>query len=67
MFEVTPPTRVTLIISVILAVVAVIVHFARIELPVFPTHGFAMLLVGGIWFCLRATWSVECRVRSANT
>jgi hypothetical protein len=46
MFEITPPTRVTLIISVVLAAVAAIVHFAHIELPVFPTHGFAMLLLG---------------------
>jgi hypothetical protein len=46
MFEITPPTRVTLIISVVLAVVAAIVHFAHIELPVFPTHGFAMLFLG---------------------
>ena len=46
MFEITPPTRVTLIISVVLAVVAAVVHFANIALPVFPTHGFLMLLLG---------------------
>jgi hypothetical protein len=46
MFEITPPTRVTLIISVVLAVVAAVIHFARIELPVFPTHGFLILLLG---------------------
>ncbi len=46
MFEITPPTRVTLIISVVLAVAAAIIHFARIELPVFPTHGFVILLLG---------------------
>jgi hypothetical protein len=46
MFEITPPARVTLIISVVLAVLAVIIRFAHIELPVFPTHGFLILLVG---------------------
>jgi hypothetical protein len=46
MFEITPPARVTLIISVVLAVFAVIIRLAHIELPVFPTHGFVMLLVG---------------------
>ena len=37
---------VTLIASVVLAVVAAVVHFAKIEHPVFPTHGFVLLLVG---------------------
>jgi hypothetical protein len=46
MFEITPPTRVTLIISVVLAVVAVVIHFSRVEIPVFPTHGFVILLLG---------------------
>jgi hypothetical protein len=45
-FELTPPTKVTFIISVVLAVVAVVVRFANIELPIFPTHGFLMLLLG---------------------
>jgi hypothetical protein len=45
-FALTPPTKVTFIISVVLAVVAVVVHFANIELPVFPTHGFVILLLG---------------------
>jgi hypothetical protein len=35
--ELSAPRQVTLIISVILAVVAVVVRFANIELPVFPT------------------------------
>jgi hypothetical protein len=46
MFEITPPTRVTLIISVVLAVVAAIVRFSGIELSFFPTHGFVILLLG---------------------
>jgi hypothetical protein len=45
-FALTPPTKVTFIISVVLAVVAVVVHFANIALPVFPTHGFVILLLG---------------------
>jgi hypothetical protein len=45
-FELTAPRKVTFIISVILAVVAVVVHFANIELPIFPTHGFMILLLG---------------------
>ena len=45
-FELTPPTKVTFIISVVLAVVAVVVRFANIELPVLPTHGFLILLLG---------------------
>ena len=45
-FQLTAPTKVTFIISVVLAVVAVVVRFANIELPVFPTHGFVILLLG---------------------
>jgi hypothetical protein len=47
-----PPTRevqmktTTIIVSVVLAVVAAVVHFAKIEHPVFPTRGFVLLLVG---------------------
>jgi hypothetical protein len=44
--QITTPTNVTLIISVILAVGAAVVHFANIEHPVFPTRGFVLLLVG---------------------
>jgi hypothetical protein len=38
-------TSVTLIISVILALVAAVVHFANIEHPAFPTRGFVLLLI----------------------
>jgi hypothetical protein len=47
-----PPTRevqmktTTIIVSVVLVVVAAVVHFAKIEHPVFPTRGFVLLLVG---------------------
>ena len=46
MLEITSPTMVTLIASVVLAVVAAVVHFANIEHRVFPTRGFVLLLVG---------------------
>jgi hypothetical protein len=44
--ELSAPKNVTFIVSVVLAVVAVVVRFANIELPVFPTHGFVILLLG---------------------
>ena len=44
--ELSAPKIVTFIVSVVLAVVAVVVHFANIELPIFPTHGFVILLLG---------------------
>lgn len=46
MFEITPPARMTLIISVVLAVVAAVVHFANIAPAVFYHHGFVLLLLG---------------------
>jgi len=46
MLEITSPTMVTLIASVVLAVGGAVVHFAKIEHPLFPTHGFVLLLVG---------------------
>jgi hypothetical protein len=45
-FKLTAPTKVTFIISVVLAVAAVVIHFANIALPIFPTHGFVILLLG---------------------
>jgi len=40
------PMQVTFIISVVLAVIAVVVRFAGLDLPVLPTHGFLILLLG---------------------
>ena len=45
-FRLTPPTQLTLIISVVLAVLAVILHYAHIELPIVSTHTFGLLLLG---------------------
>ena len=42
--ELSAPKMITFIVSVVLAVVAVVVHFANIDLPILPTHGFAILL-----------------------
>ncbi len=44
--ELSAPKVVTFIVSAILAVVAVVVHFANIDLPITPTHGFLILLLG---------------------
>jgi hypothetical protein len=44
-FRLTPPTQLTLLISVALAVLAAILHYTGISLPLVGTHHFAMLLV----------------------
>ena len=46
MLALTPPRHVTLYLSVALAIIAIVVHFANIALPVFPAHGFVILLLG---------------------
>jgi hypothetical protein len=44
-FELTAPRKVTLIISIILAVIAAVIHYANIPNPI--THsGFVILLLG---------------------
>ena len=44
-FELTAPTMVTFIISVVLAVIAAVIHYAKIPNPI--THsGFVILLLG---------------------
>jgi hypothetical protein len=45
-FRLTPPTQLTLLISFVLAVLAVILHYAHIELPIVGTHTFGLLLLG---------------------
>jgi hypothetical protein len=47
--QLTPPKQMTLLISVALAVVAVVVRFLisqGMQMPFFPTEGFLILLVG---------------------
>ena len=43
--ELTPPTKVTFIISVILAVIAAFIHFAHLAIPLVHS-GFVVLLLG---------------------
>jgi len=44
--QITTPTTVALIISLIFAAGGATVHFANIEHPVFPARGFILLLAG---------------------
>jgi hypothetical protein len=44
-FRLTPPTQLTLLISVLLAILAAILHYAGISIPIVGTHHFAMLLL----------------------
>ena len=45
-FRLTPPTQVTLLISVVLAILAAILHYTGISIPLVGTHTFGTLLVG---------------------
>jgi hypothetical protein len=44
-FRITPPTQLTLLISVVLAILAAILHYANISLPLVDGHHFALLLL----------------------
>ena len=49
MFPLTPPKQLTFLISVVLAVAAVVVRYlvyTGVEMPTFPTGGFLLLLLG---------------------
>jgi hypothetical protein len=41
----TPPTQITLLISVILAILAVILRLTHVEIPILSAHTFAMLAI----------------------
>ena len=45
-FRLTPPTQLTLLISVVLAVLALVFRFSGVEIPVVGKHPFAVLLIG---------------------
>jgi hypothetical protein len=45
MFELTPPTQVTFIISVVIAAIAVILHYANIAIPTVTQTNFFTLLI----------------------
>jgi hypothetical protein len=42
----TPPARLTFIISVILVIVALLVRYAHVSVPVVSAHVFETLLIG---------------------
>ena len=41
----TPPTRVTFIISVVLAILALLAHYAQVSIPVVSAHVWETLLL----------------------
>jgi hypothetical protein len=41
----TPPTRVTFIISVVLAILALLVHYAHVSVPIVSAHVWETLLL----------------------
>ena len=42
----TPPTRLTFIISVVLVILALLVRYAHVSIPVVSVHVFEILLIG---------------------
>jgi len=45
MLELTPPKHVTLYISVAIAIIAVVIHYAKMDIP-YVHSGFVILLIG---------------------
>lgn len=41
----TPPTRVTFIISVVLAILALLVHYGHVAIPVIGAHVFETIVI----------------------
>jgi hypothetical protein len=46
MFRLTPPAQATFIVSVVIAVIAVILHYAHIAIPHWSQTNFVTLLIG---------------------
>ena len=44
----SPPTRLTLAVSLILVILALLVHYAHVLIPVVSAHVFETLLIGYI-------------------
>jgi hypothetical protein len=42
----TPPTRLTFILSVVLVILALLVHYAHVSVPVVSAHVFETPLIG---------------------
>jgi hypothetical protein len=47
-FRLTPPTQITLLVSVLLAVAALIIRYSGIEVPAILNHSFGILFLGYI-------------------
>jgi hypothetical protein len=45
-FRLTPPTQLTLLISVVPAILAALLHYTGISIPIVGTHTFGLLLLG---------------------
>jgi hypothetical protein len=45
-FELTPPSFVIFVISVILALLAVLVHYGHVSIPIVGPHAFDVLTAG---------------------
>jgi len=52
----TPPTRVTFVISLLLAILALLVHYAHVSIPVVSAHvwetlvlAYLVLLIGNLF------------------
>lgn len=45
MFWLTPPAKATFIVSVVLAIFALLVQYAHMAIPVVSGHGFETLLI----------------------
>jgi hypothetical protein len=45
-FRLTPPTQITLLISVVLVVLALVFRFSGLEIPAAINHPFGVLLLG---------------------
>jgi hypothetical protein len=42
----SPPTKVTFIISLVLVILALLVHYAHVSIPLVSAHVFETLLIG---------------------
>ena len=45
-FRITPPTQLTLLLSVVLAILALVFRFSGLEIPAVINHPFGALLLG---------------------
>ena len=60
----TPPSRAVFFISVLLAVLALLVRYAHVSIPVVSSHSFETLLIA---FLLRSWWRHYVKLPAACT